>query len=489
MTSSSALISEAVRGATSPGDVAEPTSLLASIVGLDNPITTLSDRAEGNKLFEAFYDEFGFIRTAQSTKAPPDPINQARLTCLLRWLINEFRQWRQTEDPRNGKLVALLIVAHACDRDNGLWKMLPADFGSNADLTGRLKDLISSFTVEFTSRGGASEPIWEREAVEQLRLAEVQGDWANIGDRWRPFDQIVFPNALQIQVVRCLYRCGIDHLVHALTNLRQTAVAMQVTSTLDVDQRLLLGIASDNPYIQFSCVYQTFSGRQTPQQLLSDEQQLLTSLLLRVANDTPRWSGWMRVFNTYPLRYPALQGALGQALAAAPDAAIEAYINSINLHPKQAGPNAGRQCVAACLREFRVSAAAARQTALWMLAHERWLEWRFNRADPDQHLFKINWSELDYAVVGYACECLDDAGRNRAMDFIRGELQELDDSWHASVSDITTTWNRLLSQFEPYAHAGRAMKTGDDWLTENREYWPFDQSKEEYVMMKFGVSR
>ena len=97
--------------------------------------------------------------------------------------------------------------------------------------------------------------------------------------------------------------------------------------------------------------------------------------------------------------------------------------------------------------------------------------------------------KLDYAVVGYACECLDDAGRNKAMDLIRGELQVLDDRWHASVTDITTAWNRLLSQFQPYAHALHAISTGDDWLTENREYWPFDQSKEGYVIIKFGVSR
>ena len=90
---------------------------------------------------------------------------------------------------------------------------------------------------------------------------------------------------------------------------------------------------------------------------------------------------------------------------------MEAFVHSIGLRAKPAGPDEGRRCVAACLREFRTTATPERRRALWTLAFARWSSWQFDVAAPDTHLLKICWAELDYAVVGYAVECMDDAGR------------------------------------------------------------------------------
>ncbi len=275
-----------------------------------------------------------------------------------------------------------------------------------------------------------------------------------------------------------LYRYWGDRLVQGLANLHQTPVAMQVVDVLTVEQRLRLSLVSDNPYVQLASTYQTLTGgRRRPEKLCSSEQQLLSELLLKVATDDPRWAAWMQIFNTYPIRCRTLQPSLGQALAQVPDAAIGTYVNSIWLYPKQTIPDLGRQSVAECLREFRANASPERRTTLWALAHERWLNWCFNREDPNQHLFKIHWCDLDYAVVAYACECMDEAGRTAALETIRAELGTLDDAWHASFSDLITNWNRLLSRFQPYARAVSIIGSKEDWLTEERTYRPFDQSQ------------
>jgi hypothetical protein len=36
-------------------------------------------------------------------------------------------------------------------------------------------------------------------------------------------------------------------------------------------------------------------------------------------------------------------------------------------------------------------------------------------------------------------------------------------------------------------HADQAGKTGEDWLTESRVYFPFDPTGQEYFFMKFGA--
>ena len=479
-------ISSAMQEAIKNGDVAEPTALLSLITGIVNPIMALSDHDKGNELFDAFYQDFGFLNMARATKKPLSPVEHDRLVSLLRWIISELRQWRSADDARGCKLAALFVAAQACDWDNALWTMIPADVGANTELTDQLKALISSFSVAFTLHDSARTLLWEREAVESLKSAEAGNDWAAIGAAWQPFAHAIFPNALQIQAVRCLFRCGVTCLADALANLRQTAVGMMVASTLSTNEKLALAVASANPYVQFCCLYQVLSDHMTPKQSLSvDQEQLLTKLLLKVAHDGPRWAAWMEVFNAYPLRHPTLQTALGIALADGPDTAVEPYVNSIVLYPKQAPADAGRQSVAACLRAFRSKASLARRRELWTLAHKRWTDWDFNRTDSCQHLLNINWSELDYAIVGYACECFDATERSDAMNLITGKLNALGEDWYVSITDIVTAWNRLLSAFQPYAHAQAAISSGGDWLSGNQQYMPFDRINNQYVMMKY----
>jgi hypothetical protein len=149
------------------------------------------------------------------------------------------------------------------------------------------------------------------------------------------------------------------------------------------------------------------------------------------------------------------------------------------------GTDASRRLVAECLREFRAIAAPEQRRALWTRAHERWLRWDFNRDDPNQYLTAINWSDMDYALVAYACECMNEAARNSAMNSIRVDLQTLEHRWHASLTDVLTCWNRLLSQFQPYAHATFIANTAEDWLPEIRTYFAFDPSANAYLHLMY----
>jgi hypothetical protein len=46
---------------------------------------------------------------------------------------------------------------------------------------------------------------------------------------------------------------------------------------------------------------------------------------------------------------------------------------------------------------------------------------------------------------------------------------------------------RLLSSFQPYAHA-RQIGAGDDWLIEGKQLLPFDPRQDRYRAMLYKIS-
>jgi hypothetical protein len=497
MTTGNDQLASALRDAAQDGEIEAPAGLIAAIAKLEKPLQALQDSDQAWEVFEAFDKEYGFVRfsfmdNSAIPKTQIQPSDQLRYASLLRWFIRELRTLLQADDERHDKIVAAFIVAHMCDTNNGLWDLLPNDIGENVDLLDYLKGLIASFAVAFNSRPGAQVPIWEGEAVEAFTRADAEGDWVAVIRGWEQFrHQLFFANTLQKQSVRLLYRFSFARLIEGSSKLRQTPVAMQLAGVLTIEQKLRLAIGSDNSHIQLAAMYRTLTDDRRPQNFTGSNNSLLTELLLKVANDTPRWAAWMKVF----VGYPAINLPLGQALAKVPEPAIDGYINSIRLYPKLIqplqpvlAPDTGRRSVAECLQEFRANATPERRKALWTCAHERWLQWNFNRADSNQHLTTISRSDLDYALVGYASECMGETEREAALNSIRAEVQTLEHHWHESIMDILSGWYRLLSRFQPYGHACSVVANGEDWLTESRVYFPFEPSQNSYLMMMYNMT-
>jgi hypothetical protein len=384
----------------------------------------------------------------------------------------------------------MLIVAQANDWDDSFWEQVPEDIENNAELVQRLKALLGSFSTGYATRGGMAPPIWEVEEVKAFEAADCEGDWVGIGSRLRLFERQLVPSTVLVQPVRCLYRCGISHLLDAVANVRQTAVALQLAGALRVDQRLGVAVWSSNPYVEFAGVHQTISGRHTVRKLSPTDEQMLRKVLLKVAADEPRWRAWMQLFNAYPMRYPALQAPLGAALAEAPEPALDAYVNAIVLSVRPVKPpvqNLNRQCIASCLRCFRANAQPHKRAMLWTKAYERWSRWDFDRANRQTYLSSVSRSDLDYPLVGFATECKNDSDRGETHKGIIGELNELESDWYVSSMEIISGFHRILSRFQPYAHADFALANGGDWLTDSKIYCPFVPSDNEYFAMKYRL--
>jgi hypothetical protein len=484
-------LAEAVLEAGNDGDVLAPSQLITLLAGLENPVQALMDWDQANQLFAAFDSEFGFINHARFARILIQPSDIVRYAALLRWLIRELRQWRRAHDNESRAVVAIVVAAQACDFDKSLWQLLPDEIAANADLVDYFKGVVAHSAVTINPLTSARP--WEVEALAKFHEADAKGDWVGIMDGWTRLREFPFlANTLQTQATHFLYRYAMNDLVQAISNVRQSAPAMQIADAFGVDQRLSLALASDNPYFQLAAAYRSVTEPRNPRDrsegLNALDQQLLSDLLIKVANDGTRWQAWMQILNTYPVRFPLLQVPLGTALARAPDSAIEPYVKSIWLYPKQAQADRGRRCVADCLMEFRAAATPERRRGLWTAAHTRWLEWNFNERDSSQHMFWVGWCDLDFALVGYACECINDTEREHMIQSIGRELQMFDKRWYASYTDIISTWNRLLSRLQPYAWASRLPAEDENWLTDNNQVcYPFNPETDKYTALKYRI--
>jgi hypothetical protein len=186
MSSGSDQVAWVMHEAGQPGESAGPSELVALIAVLKNPMDALQDTDHGHELLAAFNKEFGFISTARYAERPLQETEQSRYASLVRWLIQELRRWRFSEDPEYRALRAALFVAQICDAGQGLWERLPDDIGGNSELAEYLKNLVARFAVEFTPRD-ARVPIWEDEAVEKFKQADAEGDWIGIVSGWKMF--------------------------------------------------------------------------------------------------------------------------------------------------------------------------------------------------------------------------------------------------------------------------------------------------------------
>jgi hypothetical protein len=76
--------------------------------------------------------------------------------------------------------------------------------------------------------------------------------------------------------------------------------------------------------------------------------------------------------------------------------------------------------------------------------------------------------------------------RENALAELQKQLQEVELIWYSSETDFTTEWNRLLSIFQPYAHA--CYRTEGASL-DSRTYSLFDPQKSLYHRIMYRVQK
>ena len=483
VTSAANMFLSVIEKATQAGPIEAPNALIAAIEAQSDPLQALSDWDARNKIFESIRSQFTFVDFVRTSGKPPSAEDFEQLTGLLRWVLQECSSWNSDVDPRRIRLVALLVVGQFTMVDTNFWAAAPDNFKPNDDLLAALERGIASLTTSFTTRG-LSPPIWESEAVAKFEKADTEGDWIGIAQGWRLIEDRFFPSIAIAQAAQCLDRFAPQHLVQAVSSLRQMASIMSVALSLPPNAALRLGSESTNPHVQFATTYRAVSSRANREPLGDACKEFLTRILNEVSKDTQRWAGWMRVFNCFSLQFPELQAPLGAALANADTAALQLYVDTISVH--WSGQQT-RFAVANCLRIFRDKAGIEKRQTLWNLAYQRWTSWEFGLSGTGESLTKIARCELDYALVGYIVECLDDADRQHMLASLIKKLQAVEDTWHPGIVDCISKWYAVLSEMQPLYLAMSIVGTKAEWIDQERIMrLPFDPDKEGYTVLKYG---
>lgn len=458
--------------AIAEGDVAAPTSLLEHLASQADPVVAVANADGYSAAFEELQKDCPSFWDLLRQTPDISPAGIEQLASIMRWAFQEIRDGA-FKDP--AVFPAILIVAGLAAPRGVFWTALNAASPPSPGFIKRLEALVRITQVGFGSKVGVS--IHEQEAVEAMEAAEQQQDWATIALRWPAFENILCMSGILDHGVQGLGALDPDALLRAVKGVSRFLTAVVIVRALPTADCLAL---SDNPYVQFAVAH--LAGSRGSSATLADDA--LTKLLVRVAIDQDRWSAWMRAFNRFPSRYPGLQVGLGQALAQAPTAAIDAYVEAVELGGTRDDP--GRLAVTEALRAFHAGAPIDQRRHLWTKAFETWESWDFGRDVKDRDLSELGFTSLDYAVVGYALECLGGDGLQAAIDQACAIVAGVDGGWYSDLTAHHQAWRRAVSKLQPIVHARNTTTTGEDWLPGKTFALPFDPEKNPYAAIKSG---
>jgi len=260
-------------------------------------------------------------------------------------------------------------------------------------------------------------------------------------------------------------------LYKLIAEVRDIPCLWGIFANLSPSRILNLTYESNDDYIIFCTLSALFPFEHPPLSSLTDnEEQLVALLLYKPEYEKSFLIEILKIFNTYPIRYPTLQRSLGKALAISnSESYINLYCTSLSLHPLNCNDK-GREHIKLCLEEFNKIAADELKNKLYAIIFKLWTEWNFNIHKND-HLFNIKFSLLDYAIVKYYKTTLSDEEISILIEKKIEEILDINNNWYKNYSKFITQWYCYLSTLQPLFHL-QALKndTEPNYLQVNTEY-------------------
>jgi hypothetical protein len=479
---------EIIASATSPGESILPKRLLDAVTKLSQPLNFLTSFEPTSEPFDAFREDYPAVHLRRCGARSLNPEEMEQAVGLLRWVLQELAVWTRESDPRLVKMTALMVALNEFDWSDAQWSLLPAT-AVNPSLTKLLCDIMSNYRCEI-QREPEHRASRTNDFIAALAKADSDGDWGAIAASWQQIETWLHGGLFLGQAVPCLACFDLNGLAFAMDKVPKIQTAYLVAKSLSEANRVRLARASSSWRYRFASVLSIAWGGNAFTDLDDEARNELTALLMVVSQYADQWRQWMQAFNKNPIRVPALQSALGNALAQAPEYALASYVDSISLYAwplngtryGQQSRLDGRQSVAACLRTFREAATPEQRCRLWRLAHTRWQQWNFGlHSTSDRYLSGIVGSELDYAIAAHAAECLNTDERDTLLSSLVKKANDIEMSWHQSISNLISCRNSFLSRMQPLLAAG-----GADWLFKH-PVKPSEIIENPHTQLKFRI--
>ena len=472
-------IAEAAQGGTGPA----PVKLLEKLESLDNPLGALVNRDTANEIF-GFLDHYlGFVWLVRQSRREYSDEVARQTAAAIRWLIAALLAWKPGDDPKRARLAGIFVVAARLDEEGALWPLLPDQVAENKALGRSLVEVLGRLEIRFETPGWSRTPVRDGEDLEQFERAETDRDWSILRFYAERYAFKTESNAVVDQSVRILNRYFSTELVEAGSAVANLAMAEQFACPLPLDKTIAIATRCANAFLSFATVCRIFNRFWPVRELNAAQDDALVALFLSVAGDNADWANWMKAFATNPYLAHQIQTPIGRALAELGDWAMQDYIDAIYLQSSWLG----REDIAACLGAFADRVSLERRQTAWRRMFERWSRWNFGQDEGRAAVTAISMSNVDFAIVGYAVECLTEEDREAYLARCLDTVGRSEHVWHKSHLDHMRYVYRALSLFQPFAHARGCGVDRTRWLwSRHRGYYP-DQLDDPFWRLRYNL--
>ncbi|QQX92688.1 hypothetical protein IGS75_14815 (plasmid) [Gluconobacter sphaericus] len=479
----SEILAEAIAASGQSGDMAAPNILLELTNGLNSPLTTMGSRDGAHSIFTRLKEDLGFVKLMRSSRLPISEDQKEKLTGSVRWLIGMLSDWRGAGDPKQAKLVAMIAVAAWLDENGILWSLMPDKIAQNQELGQFFKNSLKRVHFQIEVAKSSRSPIVDTEQMAEVAAAEAERNWPELRYFAEDTHWGVHSNVLLRQSVMLLNRFFPNHLTQVGQTVSQIGIAMTMMTAVSLCDALKIAAKAENDFLQFASVCRIFNVHDRVSPLNTAQEDALDALLKLVVKDAPRWAAWMLAFAAHPYRASQMQPAIGRCLALADEAALRAYVDAICLEPNWLG----RDEVKTCLDAFANRVPLERRQAAWTMAFARWSKWNFNVSEDHSSPIEITLSNIDFAIVGYAVECLTPAEREKHIADLLCMVERAEHVWHKSQLQFMRYIYRILSNAQPFIHARECSDDRDKWLWSKNGKYFFSHLDDPYWRLRCGI--
>lgn len=447
---------EAIKQSASKGMQRPPEKTLRYVATLTGPLAEAFGGQIGHPLFSTLQGEFEYLKQAQDLNRSLTVSQHAELIGLIRWLLAELRDIKSLESS-GGMLLACFAVSRFIGAGRILWQDVILPKKQYLMLFQALGKLLGSCQCAFSS-SGLTVPIYEQEIVNRFQDADKNENYIEVDHTLKPLMDILVPHFLLDEATLCLAYNDFNTLTEISSKMSQLVSVLSIVDPLPNNLRFRLSFESSSNRVRFAAIYQTLNNRRRKQRSFgATNHKILSALLVKIANGSKIWHQYMEVFNKYPVRYPAFQSALGDALARLSKSDCIEYIDAIDI-----GSASGRVEVADCLCSFRQSATSKLQKILFEKCYQRWNEF-MDMKHQEHNRFDLVHTEIDYGVVAFMTECMGYENVAARIISLEAEFSNLHLQWYASETGLTSAYYTILSRLQLYTHAKRIIEFGGDY--------------------------
>lgn len=410
---------------------------------------------------------------------------QSILKGLLKWLINELKSWDEAKC--SVSLLSLIFIISDMLSEN-LWELIPPDLINNSQLNEFLEGRFGRFHYDIVIPQHQHVPIWEKEAVQPYMAAIKERDWLYMANNWHLWGRspkFGRANIFQYQIFLYLLKYSQGSLLLAIEKYEDFFSLMLICREHDFSllQRFKLACDTTNELFRFSLLFALELNNSQYNNLTDKEADFFARALQKMSGNLNQLSLWLIIFNRYLVRFQILAEGFGIYLAKyASEREIDLYLESIKLDAinLQNGYDDSRRILNTTFQKFATLADIAIREIFWSKCYRKWLNWNFGQAEDHYHLYSINLTNLDYAIVGYFIECQDQTGREQVVKSILRDVDSIfTKNWYASESEIKTQFYNLLSKLQTVSHAIEIIEGEQGpWIM---------QSKRVYLSTRFQV--